>query len=114
MDIMQALEYTTSSIQAWTLTKINNATPKYTTISLLATNWIDDGQLCYQDIDLNCVTGTSMVNLQPTPEQLIAWQDNGLTFTTYSSNGSVRVFAIGDLPTEDYTVQATVHEMIEV
>jgi hypothetical protein len=55
-----------------------------------------------------------MVNLQPTPEQLIAWQDNGLTFTTYSSNGSVRVFAIGDLPTEDYIVQATVHEMVEV
>jgi hypothetical protein len=114
MDVMEALEYTTLSIKAWALKNINNAIPKYTTISLLATSWIDDGQLCYQDIALNCVTDKSMVNLQPTPEQLITWQDNGLTFTTYSSNGSVRVFAIGDLPTEDYTVQATVHEMVEV
>lgn len=114
MNILQALETTIKSIKEWTLKNIQNAAPKYTTISLLAENWVADSLLYYQDVALSCVTETSMVNLQPSQTQLATWQDDGLAFTTYSSNGSVRVYVIGGLPTEDYIVQITIQEVIEV
>ena len=114
ISIMEALKKVAESIKAWTLKNIQNTIPKYTTISLLAENWIADSLLYYQDIALDCVTENSMVNLQPNQMQLASWQDDGLAFTTYSSDGSVRVYVIGGLPEEDYIVQATIQEVIEV
>lgn len=114
VSFMEALEIVTRSIKAWTNNNILLAIPKYTTIVLPASNWIGDASPYYQDIRLSCVTETSMVNLQPNQNQLTTWKNSGLAFTTYSSNGNVRVYAIGGLPSEDYAVQATIQEVVEV
>ena len=107
--IMEALRILTENIKVWTESML----PKYATISLPAANWVGDASPYYQDIELSCVTETSIVNLQPDQFQLASWQDDGFAFTTRSSNGSVRVYISGGLPTEDYTVQVTVQKVVD-
>lgn len=112
--IIDALKLSIESVKTWTTKNINKIIPKCTHITLLATNWIVDASLCYQDVNLSYVTATSMVNLQPDQEQLVEWQDDGLAFTTYSYNGKVRIYAVGGKPTKDYVIQAVIQEVIEV
>lgn len=109
ISVIEALRIMTEHIKEWTQSML----PKYATISLLAENWIGDTSPYYQDIELSCVTETSIVNLQPDQFQLASWQDDGFAFTTHSSNGSVRVYISGGLPTENYNVQVTVQEVVD-
>lgn len=58
------------------------------------------------------ITVNSKVDLQPTPEQLLAFQTKDVTFTTVNEDGEVRVCAIGVRPEQDYTdVQVTITEV---
>lgn len=91
-----------------------NYIPKLTTITLKTASWSGNTSLYSQEIELSCATETSMVNLQPTPSQLASWQDEGFAFTTYSHNGSVSVYVTGGKPTEDYTLQVIVQNVLEV
>ena len=109
ISIMEAFRIMTESIKVWTESML----PKYATISLPAANWVGDASPYYQDVKLGCVTESSIVNIQPDQLQLAAWQDDGFAFTTHSSNGSVRVYISGGLPTEDYTVQVTVQKVVD-
>jgi hypothetical protein len=109
ISIMEAFRIMTESIKVWTESML----PKYATISLPAANWIGDASPYYQDVELSCVTESSIVNIQPDQLQLAAWQDECFAFTTLSSNGSVRVYVSGGLPTEDYTVQVTVQKVVD-
>lgn len=109
ISIMEAFRIMTESIKMWTESML----PKYTTISLPAANWVGDASPYYQDVELSCVTETSIVNLQPDQYQLTSWQDDGFAFTTRSANGTVRVYVSGGLPTDDYTVQVTVQKVVD-
>jgi hypothetical protein len=109
ISFMEALRIMTEAIKSWTESML----PKYTTISLPAANWIGDISPYYQDVELSCVTANSIVNLQPDQFQLASWQDDGLAFTTHSSDGSVRIYVSGGLPTEDYAVQVTVQKVLD-
>lgn len=93
--------------------EIQNLLPKVTSITL-GTTWSGASSPYYQDIALSCVTATSVVDLQPTPEQLASWQDNGLAFTTLSGNGTVRIYVAGGLPTSSIAVQVKVQEVVTV
>lgn len=93
-----------------TIAMLQSLLPKVTTITL-TTNWTGSASPYYQDITLSCVTETSIVDLQPTPEQLASWQDEGLAFTTLSGNGTVRVYAAGGKPSSAITVQVRVQEV---
>lgn len=109
ISIMEAFRIMSESIKTWTESML----PKYATISLPAENWIGDESPYYQDVELGCVTENSVVNLQPDHHQLTSWQDDGFAFTARSSNGVVRVYISGGLPTEDYTVQVTVQKVVD-
>lgn len=85
-----------------------------TTITLLASAWTGDLSPYSQVITIDGVTSNSMIDLQPTPEQLATWQDEGLAFTTLNDNGTVYAYVAGDLPTEDISVQVKVQEVIVV
>lgn len=87
--------------------------PKVTYITL-DTTWNGDTSPYYQDVALSCCTETSMVDIQPTPEQLADWQDDGLAFTTLSGDGTARVYVTGGLPTEPITVQVKVQEVVVI
>lgn len=93
-----------------TIAMLQSLLPKVTTITLTS-NWVGDVSPYYQDIALSCVTETSIVDLQPTPEQLNSWQDDGLAFTTLSGNGTVRVYVAGGKPSSAISVQVRVQEV---
>lgn len=93
-----------------TIAMLKSLLPKVTTITLTS-NWVGDASPYYQDIALSCVTETSIVDLQPTPEQLNSWQDDGLAFTTLSGNGTVRVYVAGGKPSSAISVQVRVQEV---
>ena len=58
------------------------------------------------------ITINSKVDLQPTPEQLYVFREKDLTFTTINEGGNVRVCLVGQKPANDYTLQATVTEVV--
>lgn len=93
-----------------TIVMLQSLLPKVTTITLTS-NWVGDVSPYYQDIALSCVTETSIVDLQPTPEQLSSWQDDGIAFTTLSGNGTVRVYVAGGKPSSAISVQVRVQEV---
>lgn len=93
-----------------TIVMLQSMLPKVTTITLTS-NWVGDASPYYQDIALSCVTETSIVDLQPTPEQLNSWQDDGIAFTTLSGNGTVRVYVAGGKPSSAIPVQVRVQEV---
>lgn len=93
-----------------TIAMLQSMLPKVTTITLTS-NWVGDASPYYQDIALSCVTKTSIVDLQPTPEQLNSWQDDGIAFTTLSGNGTVRVYVAGGKPSSAISVQVRVQEV---
>lgn len=84
------------------------------TVTLLAGMWQGDISPYSQTISLSNITTNSMVDLQPTPEQLTAWQDDGYAFTTVNDNGTVKVYVSGGLPEEDITIQVKVQEVTVV
>lgn len=96
-----------------TIAMLRNMLPKVTTITLSST-WGGSASPYYQDVELSCVTATSIVDLQPTPDQLASWQDDGLAFTTLSGDGTVRVYVAGGMPSSSITVQVKVQEVVEV
>ena len=93
-----------------TIAMLQSLLPTVTTTTLTS-NWVGDASPYYQDIALSCVTETSIVDLQPTPEQHNSWQDDGLAFTTLSGNGTVRVYVAGGKPSSAISVQVRVQEV---
>ena len=93
---------------------LQSIVPKVMTISLLVSDWEGASSPYYQIITSDYFTANSMVDLQPTPEQLVTWQDDGLAFATQNDNGTVKVFVAGGLPNADITVQIKVQEVIVV
>ena len=84
---------------------------KKVTITLLASAWIESGDNQYsQVIDVDA-TEYSKVDLQPTPEQLAIFYEKDVTFVAENDNGVVTVYCIGQKPTNDYTMQATITEV---
>lgn len=84
---------------------------KTVTISLLASKWVEDEGRYAQVITLPNITPYSKVDLQLTAEQLTIFHEKDIAFVTENDNGIVTVFCIGQKPTNDYMMQATVTEV---
>lgn len=82
--------------------------PVVSSVTLLASAWEGFASPYYQVVNVSGVTTNSMVELQPTPEQLASWQDDGFAFTALNDSGSVYVYVAGGKPVEDITVQTKV------
>lgn len=69
----------------------------------------------YQSVTVNhaVITPNSKIDLQPSPEQLTIFHQKDLTFTAINRDGNVRVCVVGQKPTQEYTMQATVTEVAE-
>lgn len=65
-----------------------------------------------QAVTVDGISQNSMVNLQLSVEQLAQFHNKDITFTAVNENGTVTVYAIGDKPDGDYTIQATLFEVI--
>ena len=96
-----------------TIAMLKSMLPKVSTVTLNKT-WGGTSSPYYQDVTLSCVTETSVVDLQPTPAQLASWADEGITFTTQSGNGTFRVYVAGGMPSEAFSIQVKVQEVVVV
>ena len=80
-------------------------------LSLRASDWTGTESPYSQVVEVSGVTANSKVDLNPTGEQLNSLATNRTILNTANDNGTVTVYAIGNKPTEDYTMQVTITEV---
>ena len=81
-------------------------------VALLANNWVtEDDHLYSQLVTIDGVTENTQVDLTPSVQQLVIFYEKDLTFVTENDGGIVTVYAIGQKPTSDYTIQVTMTEV---
>ncbi len=81
-------------------------------IYLPASAWVGSGSRYSQVVDVPGATENSQVDLTPSAEQLEIFYDKSLAFVAENEDGVVTVCAIGQKPENDYTIKATVTEVI--
>ena len=82
-----------------------------TNVTLLASAWEGADNLHSQVVTIAGVTPYSKVDLLPSAEQLAIFHNKDVAFVTENEGGVVTVYAIGDKPTNDYTMQAQITEV---
>ena len=80
-------------------------------VVLLASSWVGGASPYSQVVTIPGVTSTSKVDLLPSAEQLEIFHDKDLAFVTENTGGVVTVYAIGDKPKNDYTIQISITEV---
>ena len=80
-------------------------------VNLLAANWVGDDSPYSQVVAIEGVTEYSQVDLNPSIEQLVVFYEKDLGFVTENEDGVVTVYAIGQKPEHDYTMQVTITEV---
>lgn len=80
-------------------------------VTLYANKWVGADSLFSQVVTISGVTENSQVDLTPSVEQLAVFYNKDLSFVTENDGGVVTVYAIGQKPTNDYTVQVTITEV---
>lgn len=89
----------------------SGSTARISTVNLIAENWAGESSPYYQVVYIDGVTGNSQIDLTPSVEQLVTFYEKDLTFVTENENGVVTVYAIGQKPTNNYTIQVTITEV---
>ena len=84
---------------------------RLTEISLLASEWKGGESPYSQVVTVAGVTENSQVDLTPSVSQLVIFHEKDLTFVTENDGGTVTVYAIGQKPENDYTIQVTIKEV---
>ena len=80
-------------------------------VDLLAANWVGTTSPYSQVVNIEGVTEYSQVDLTPNIEQLVVFYQKDLGFVTENEDGIVTVYAIGQKPENDYTIQVTITEV---
>ena len=89
--------------------------PKPISVTLYADKWekaTDDRFYQVVTVDNATITPNSKVDLQPDSEQLCIFHEKDLAFVAENDGGVVSVFCVGQVPTNTYTIQATVTEVV--
>lgn len=81
-------------------------------VDLLANAWDGATSPYSQVVAIEGVTENSQVDLTPSAEQLSIFYEKDLTFVTENVSGIVTVYALGQKPQNDYTIQATITEVV--
>ena len=80
-------------------------------VNLTADGWIGDESPYAQVVEIDGVTENTQVDLTPSVEQLAVFYNKDLAFVTENEDGVVTVYAIGQKPQNDYTIQVTLTEV---
>lgn len=81
-------------------------------IDLPSSKWQGKDNLYSQVVSIPDVTENSRVDINPSVEQLAIFYQKDITFVTENDDGVVTVYCIGQKPTNDYTMQVTITEVI--
>lgn len=90
----------------------NVSSDRIVEITLWAVNWTGSTSPYSQVITIDGVTSRSKIDLQPSVEQLALFHERDVNFTTVNEDGVVTVYAVGDKPADNYTIQATITEVM--
>ena len=81
-------------------------------VTLLASAWKKVADKLYSQVaSIDGVTENSQVDLTPDVQQLLVFYEKDIQFVTENEDSVVTVFAIGQKPTNDYTIQVTITEV---
>lgn len=80
-------------------------------VTLRASAWTGTASPYSQRVIIEGITANSQVDLTPSVAQLAIFHQKDLAFVTENDDGVVTVYAIGDKPTNDYTMQVTITEV---
>jgi hypothetical protein len=89
----------------------STATARISYVTILADAWIGTASPYSQVVTVEGATSRSQVDLTPSVEQLSIFYNKDLAFVTENDNGVVTVYAIGQKPENDYTIQVTLTEV---
>lgn len=87
--------------------------PKMTTVTLLAEKWVGEASPYTQVISIEGITKNSKIDLNPSNEQLSIFHNKDIAFVVGNKNGVITVYCIGQKPANDYTMQATITEVVK-
>ena len=88
------------------------AAARLSSVTLLASKWTTGAESLHsQVVTIPGVTEYSKVDLLPSVEQLAIFHHKDVAFVTENEDGVVTVFAIGDKPLSDYTIQVSITEV---
>lgn len=91
--------------------KVIEETSKISSVTLLASDWIGETSPYSQAVTVLGATENSKIDLNPTIEQLNIFHNKDIAFVVENSDGDITVYCIGQKPTSDYTIQATITEV---
>lgn len=81
-------------------------------VNIPASAWVTESTgLHSQTVKIAGTTEYSKVDLLPSVEQLAIFHSKDVAFVTENENGVITVYAIGDKPAQDYTMQAQITEV---
>lgn len=80
-------------------------------LTLPSSEWTGADHLYSQVVTIPGITKYTKVDLLPSVEQLAIFFNKNISFVTENENGIVTVYAIGDKPLMDYTMQAQITEV---
>lgn len=100
VDLGEMYDNSTAGSSAW-----------LTEVTLPASAWTGSDKLWSQVVAIEGATEYSKVDLTPSAEQLTIFYEKDIAFTTENEDGVITVFAIGDKPSNNYTIQAIVTEV---
>lgn len=81
-------------------------------VTILASKWVGAASPYSQVVEVAGATENSQVDLTPSVDQLAIFHDKDLAFVTENDGGVVTVYAVGQKPTNDYTIQVTITEVL--
>lgn len=85
---------------------------KVSSVELKAANWEGTASPYSQVVSINGTTENSHIELNPTVEQLNIFHEKDITFVPENEDGVITVFCVGQKPTNDYTMQVTITEVV--
>ena len=85
---------------------------KVSSVTLAASKWVGSASPYSQVVTIPGVTKNSKIDLNPTVEQLSIFHNKDIAFVVGNNNGVTTVYCIGQKPTNDYTMQVTITEVV--
>lgn len=86
--------------------------PRVVDITLDHTKWEGSDDYYYQVVEIEGVTANTKVDLQASADVLAIFHEKDIAFVAENEGGTVTVYVIGDMPSQDYTIQAALKEVI--
>lgn len=103
--------YISTNIEMFKVVQENTvSSAKIGEIVLTSKGWVGKESPYSQVVSIEGVTENSQVDLTPSAEQLAIFHKKDLAFVTENDDGVVTIYAIGQKPQNDYTIQVTITE----